>query len=132
MKGNDSTDEKNDIHAAEKYYIPEEYLTFVVIIQSLLIGLLTFLIGETYSKNNTLLSFALQAIVCPLIIATTLYIGFKKAKLQTNKRQIKRTLIIFGIIIGALLLLCIIVFICSLILGYLIKSGHKGGGNPWL
>ncbi|MBK5722645.1 hypothetical protein JGH11_17355 [Dysgonomonas sp. Marseille-P4677] len=132
MKEKDTDERQDHTYDSEDHCVPERFLTFLVIAQSCIIGLLFYLIGLTYSKNSDLLYSILQLIICPLSIATTLYFGWKRTKLPANKRKLKLALRILGIIVAAIVLVYLATIIFALILAAILKSGNSGGGNPWL
>ncbi|MBD8389568.1 hypothetical protein [Dysgonomonas sp. BGC7] len=132
MEQNFTDEGDNTSYDSEDYYIPERLLTPLVILQSGVVGLLFYLIGNTYAINNDILSLVLQYVATPLSALLALYLGLKKAKQPANKKKLKLALKIVCIVIATFILLSIATFIFGLIIGYLLKGSSSGGGNPWL
>lgn len=127
---NNKTDELEEVFEAEGHTIPDKWIAAQIVVQSGLVGILLYLIGTTYAKNNELVAIILFGAI-PFAIGGILFYSWRKAKTDTSRQVLKLALILFAIAIVAIILITLAIVIGLHIIHEDLKN-HSGGGNPWL
>lgn len=127
---NNKTDNLEETFDTEQYTIPDKWMAAQIVVQSGIVGILLYLIGITYSKNNEIVAIILFGAI-PFAIGGILFYSWRKAKTDTSRQVLKISLIFLAITIVAIILITLAMLIGLHIIHEDLKN-HSGGGNPWL
>lgn len=126
---NNQENDIEDLDAAieeEQYTVPSGWLSILLVVQIGIIGLLIYLISDTFIHNNDVVAIALYLAI-PIITGGLLIYSWKKADLKRNQTILQIVFIIFGAYISISILLKIGYYLLELLFRFIFKD--SGG---WL